>query len=519
MAHNFHRQLNGLQFVPQNTIAPTVLGEVRYNSATNKLELFDGVLDPIVTESGGGTLSNKILVGNTVGASSTNNIANSLLVVELASTPSTNPPAGVLALYSKVDGQFYILNSSGLETSLIANSPPITDSTILSNISGSSAPAVGNSLSAVLDHDLASTQGDIIYRNATVWTVLPPGSAGQVLSTGGAAANPSWIAAGGTGTVTSVATGTGLSGGPITTSGTISLANTAVTPNTYSLASITVNQQGQITAASSGSIPSTTPTVISQTSTLNPAAINTIYLCSGPSFIITLPTAVGINGDSITFKDVNAIRPPFIDRYVLNTTAGQTIDAYTSGQFSLATNQEILTVVSDGANWQIFEHSTAMPMVTVPTITLNTGAFGTTTIKEWRLHREGSFLVGQLIVNQTGAGTSGSGEYHITLPTGLAIDTLIAPANTSSNAFTGISTSSLPSTCNVLVNTGSLPQLIGQLCVYDTTTVRMIGQYFNNGTAISSASSEVWVATSAALGNTTLGLMFSFRIPISGWKP
>jgi hypothetical protein len=55
------------------------------------------------------------------------------------------------------------------------------------------------------------------------------------------------------GTVTSVATGTGLTGGTITTSGTISLANTAVTAGSYTTANITVDAQGRITAASSGS--------------------------------------------------------------------------------------------------------------------------------------------------------------------------------------------------------------------------------------------------------------------------
>lgn len=87
-------------------------------------------------------------------------------------------------------------------------------------------------ISAILDN-LGATQGNVLYRGSSGWVVLAPGTNGQVLSSGGPAANPSWATLTGTGTVTSVnvsggTTGLTFSGGPITTSGTITMSGTLI---------------------------------------------------------------------------------------------------------------------------------------------------------------------------------------------------------------------------------------------------------------------------------------------------
>lgn len=74
----------------------------------------------------------------------------------------------------------------------------------------------------------SAAQGAILYRASSGWVHLAAGTSGQVLTTAGAGANPSWAtpSSPGTGTVTSVALSLPaeltVSGSPVTMSGTLS---------------------------------------------------------------------------------------------------------------------------------------------------------------------------------------------------------------------------------------------------------------------------------------------------------
>lgn len=102
------------------------------------------------------------------------------------------------------------------------------------------------------------------------------------------------------GGVTQVNTGTGLTGGPITGEGTVSLADTAVTPGTYGSATqvgqFQVDAQGRLIAASNTTI---TPSSIGAVASVSGTA-NEITSTGTTNVTLSLPTALTFTGKTVT---------------------------------------------------------------------------------------------------------------------------------------------------------------------------------------------------------------------------
>jgi hypothetical protein len=175
--------------------------------------------------------------------------------------------------------------------------------------------------------------------------------------------------------------------------------------------------------------------------------------------------------------------------------ASSDIDQYSIDQW------HVNSFIPQGTGWISSGSITLGATTTPPTI-------GTTTSNSIKFRRIGKFMQIRYLLRQTVAGTVGSGNYLVPMPSGYLIDTSITGTTTDSNAIAA-SVDATPFSI-VQLNSGTANAGTGIALVYSSSQFRFI---------VGNASSYTfWGSGSYALSAAAIGTDSTVMVPIAGWN-
>jgi hypothetical protein len=240
-------------------------------------------------------------------------------------------------------------NGTGNPTIAISSNPalPGTEGVVLP--SGTTGERAGSPTNGTLRYNTTIALLEAYLNGA--WTTLASGSG-----------------------VTSILTGTGLTGGPITSTGTISIANTAVTAGSYGGATktltATVNAQGQLTALAETPIAITNAQVsgLGTMSTQNASAV----AITGGTISGATVSGASVTGSTINSTSVGATTPSTGAFTSLSMTSGTITTSPTNGTDIV--NKDYADSIASGLNYH--QPVNYASTTTLPAYTYNNGTSG-----------------------------------------------------------------------------------------------------------------------------------------------